>query len=199
MTAKKKPAPRAKKPATKKTAAKKAPTELHIQVIYATEKWKSAFTKATVKMEQAAALAFLQAKKPAALKSRSFEIGLTLTTDARVKTLNRDYRGKDKPTNVLSFPMLNLDGISRRDLEVFPSSMPIPLGDVVLARETVAREAKAEGKTLEAHTIHLIIHGVLHLLGYDHMRASDAKTMEKLECDILKTLGYPDPYHETHG
>jgi probable rRNA maturation factor len=111
-------------------------------------------------------------------------VNILLTTDAAVRRLNRDFRGKDKPTNVLSFPQAK--------------GSP-HLGDIALAFETVKREAREQDKTLEAHTAHLVVHGVLHLQGYDHMNAKAAKRMEKLECDILGRLGYPDPYADTPG
>jgi probable rRNA maturation factor len=79
---------------------------------------------------------------------------------------------------------------------VFPSREVIPLGDIVLAFQTIRRECLMQDKTLENHVIHLIVHGTLHLLGYDHMRSREAEAMEKLECDILAALGYPDPYDE---
>ncbi len=178
----------------KKKAAKT--TTLSVNLDTASAKWKKAFPKMKIKAEAAAAVAFLRAKKPAALLGRSYDINVILTDDKTVKTLNGAYRGKDKATNVLSFPQISFKGLRAKALDIFPAQAAIPLGDVVIAAETVAREAKAEGKTVEAHTIHLVVHGVLHLLGYDHMTAKDAKTMEKLECDILATLGYPDPYDE---
>ena len=137
----------------------------------------------------------MQAKKPSAFKRRAFEINIILTEDANVKTLNRNYRGKNKPTNVLSFPQINLQKFRRTELDVFPRKEAIPLGDIVLAFQTIRAECLKQDKTLESHVIHLIVHGTLHLLGYDHMRAGEAKAMEKLECDILANLGYPDPYN----
>lgn len=170
--------------------------KLSIHVDKASDKWKRAFPLMQTKIETAAAMAFLRAKKPAAFKRRSFDISIILTDDSNQKKLNRNYRGKDKPTNVLSFPQINLHKFRKGELDVFPARAAIPLGDVVLAFQTIRRECREQGKDLENHVIHLIVHGTLHLLGYDHMRASDAKAMEKLECDILATLGYPDPYHE---
>ncbi|MCC7048443.1 MAG: rRNA maturation RNase YbeY [Alphaproteobacteria bacterium] len=108
------------------------------------------------------------------------EIALVLADDATVRRLNRDYRGKDGPTNVLSFP---LDG-----------GAGAPLGDVVLALETVLAEAKAQGKRAADHATHLIVHGVLHLLGHDHAKAAPARRMEALERRILADLGIADPY-----
>lgn len=160
-------------------------------------KWKRAFYGMNSRIERAAAAAFDGAKKPAAFSKRKFEISVTLTDDANVKVLNRDYRGIDKPTNVLSFPQIDLGSFKKSTLDVFPQKMSVPLGDVVLGFQTIARETREQEKTLENHTIHLVVHGVLHLLGYDHMRLKDAKIMEKLECDILQSLGYPDPYKET--
>lgn len=109
-------------------------------------------------------------------------ITILLTNDAEIKTLNTDFRGKPKATNVLSFPDgSTLDGVTH-------------LGDVVLAYETIAREAKEQKKALKAHMTHLVIHGVLHLLGYDHENAKDAKRMEALEINILAAMGIADPY-----
>ena len=165
---------------------------LTINTEVASTQWKGAFTKMRAKIDAAASLAFLNAKKPASYKNRAFEINIRLTTDAEIKRLNRDYRGMDKATNVLSFPQAQITYKKQKDLAALPST----LGDIVIAFQTVKRECKAEDKTLENHTIHMVVHGVLHLLGYDHMKAKDAKAMEKLECDILEILGYPDPYHE---
>ncbi len=113
------------------------------------------------------------------------EAAIALSSDARVQALNRTYRGKDKPTNVLSFPA-GADGL--------PPGSRRHLGDIVLAAETVAREAAAEGKPLRHHVQHLAVHGLLHLLGYDHETGPEAAGMEALEVEILEQLGVPDPY-----
>ena len=116
-------------------------------------------------------------------ESARAELSIMLTDDARVQVLNRDYRRKDAPTNVLSFPAETVtpDGI-------------VVLGDVVLAFETSVTEAKAQAKTLRAHLSHLVVHGILHLLGHDHVRARDAERMEALERKILAKLAIADPY-----
>lgn len=106
------------------------------------------------------------------------ELTLMLTTDKRVQKLNGEFRGKDKPTNVLSFPA-GLDGY---------------LGDVAIAYGVTAREAKEAKKTLLDHTTHLTVHGVLHLLGYDHMTARQAKVMEPMEVRVLQSMKIADPY-----
>jgi len=113
------------------------------------------------------------------------ELSIVFTDDAHVRALNSGWRGKDRPTNVLSFP-------------AFPhgkrGALPPLLGDVVLAAETVAREAAAEGKPLAHHITHLIVHGILHLIGYDHETDAEAEEMEGLERRILAGLDIPDPY-----
>jgi probable rRNA maturation factor len=114
---------------------------------------------------------------------RNAELSVVFTDDAHIRALNRSYRGKDRATNVLSFPAAR-----------FAGSRGVMLGDVVLAAETVAAEAKASGLALEAHLTHLIVHGFLHLLGYDHDQDKDAATMERLETVILSSLGIADPY-----
>jgi probable rRNA maturation factor len=121
----------------------------------------------------------------------TIEISLRLTSDAEVHGLNRQYRGKDKPTNVLSFPMVQPDLIETLanidDGEVL-------LGDIVLAFETCDREAQERGVSVKDHATHLIVHGVLHLLGYDHMNDAEAEAMEAIERDVMAALGLHDPY-----
>ncbi len=114
------------------------------------------------------------------------EVSLLMSDDAAIRSLNRDHRGKDQPTNVLAFPMG----------EPISPGGPIHLGDVVLACETVAREAARDVKTLEAHISHLTVHGLLHLLGHDHQNADQASAMEGIEITVLAELGYPNPYLE---
>ena len=173
-------------------------TKLDINLDKASHKWKRAFPLMQAKIEEAAAYTFLQAKKPAAFKRRAFEINIILTDDSNVKTLNKSYRGKNKPTNVLSFPQINMQKFRRTSLDIFPVRSAIPLGDIVLGFQTIRAECLKQDKTLENHVIHLIVHGTLHLLGYDHMRLREANAMEKLECDILDALGYPAPYEKSH-
>ena len=111
------------------------------------------------------------------------ELSIALVNDAAIQMLNRDYRGKDAPTNVLSFPASG------------PEDSPAPMmGDIVLARETILREAKAAGKTPADHITHLIIHGFLHLQGYDHETDGEAAIMEAIEIDALCRLGIDNPY-----
>jgi probable rRNA maturation factor len=117
------------------------------------------------------------------------EVSLVLTDDAAIRLLNRAHRGKDRATNVLSFP-LEAPGSGA-------GSAPAMIGDIVLAAETVAREAAEQGKTVESHVSHLMIHGMLHLLGYDHERDREAEEMERREVAALERLGFADPYRES--
>ena len=119
------------------------------------------------------------------------EVSVMLTDDAAQRRLNRTYRQIDKATNVLSFPAGD-DGLGGALTR--PAELPRLLGDVVLAVETVAAEAAHEGKNFADHTTHLIVHGILHLLGYDHAGNDEAILMERLEVRILARLGVADPY-----
>jgi probable rRNA maturation factor len=119
----------------------------------------------------------------------SIEVSIKFTNDDEVQALNRDYRGKDKPTNVLSFPMVEPDQIMAAS-----DTAEVLLGDIVLAYETCLREADERGITLQAHATHLIVHGTLHLLGYDHVDELEADAMEALEQDIMAALGLHNPY-----
>ena len=117
------------------------------------------------------------------------ELSLVLADDETVRTLNRTYRDRDAPTNVLSFPAE----------ERFAGTGPRLLGDVVLARGTVEREATAGNLEIRDHLAHLVIHGTLHLLGYDHQSDDEAEIMERTEAAILAELGIADPYAVPHG
>jgi probable rRNA maturation factor len=116
---------------------------------------------------------------------RPAEVSVVLADDPFIRRLNRDHRGKDKPTNVLSFPLEDAAA---------PKEARVLLGDIVLAYRTIRREAKHEGKRLASHAAHMLVHGTLHLLGFDHERAKAARVMEDHEVRILKRLGVSDPY-----
>ncbi|TNE59373.1 MAG: rRNA maturation RNase YbeY [Alphaproteobacteria bacterium] len=115
------------------------------------------------------------------------ELCVVLTDDTEIHELNKAYRNQDKPTNVLSFPAAVETGFLIKE-ELFP------LGDVVIALETMAREADEQGKSLDSHFVHILVHGTLHLLGFDHIKPEDAEEMEGQEVQILGALGISDPY-----
>jgi probable rRNA maturation factor len=133
------------------------------------------------------------------LEPSVYEISLLGCNDARIAELNADFRGKPQPTNVLSWPS------DERAAEVAGEAPDLPhpgsaddpesLGDIAIAWETCAREGEEQGKPMVDHVTHLIVHGVLHLLGYDHVEPGDADLMEGLEVRILASLGVPDPYY----
>jgi probable rRNA maturation factor len=143
--------------------------------------WKRAVPELEAQIRKAARAALMQVKPR---RGRS-EITVRLSGDRDVRRLNRDFRGKDKPTNVLSFPSGD---------EMPPRRGPLLLGDIVIAYGTVAREAAAQGKPIRDHLLHLVVHGVLHLLGHDHQRRAEAARMERIETDLLARFGISDPY-----
>lgn len=171
-----------------------SPADIEVAMLDAT--WGRCLPGAEALVCQAADRAVCHAigeRSPAAV----MELSLVLTDDNQIRHMNRQHRGQDKPTNVLSFP--NMDWkrgpgvfapVAAREL----GPMPLLLGDVVIARETTVAEAAAQGKALSDHLAHLVVHGVLHLLGYDHETSEDAERMEGLEVTILEGLGVADPY-----
>lgn len=116
----------------------------------------------------------------------NWHVDVLFASDEAISAINSEWRGKEKPTNVLSFPV-------PEDMP-FPADEPRPLGDLVMAYGVVSREAEVQGKSLRDHTTHLMVHGTLHLLGYDHETDGEAEEMEALETCILKGLGISDPY-----
>ncbi|MFN4112907.1 MAG: rRNA maturation RNase YbeY [Sphingomonadaceae bacterium] len=126
-----------------------------------------------------------------ALANARLEASLLFTNDAEVHALNREWRGRDRPTNVLSFPMLEQEELDH----LGPDGPPVMLGDIALAFETCAREAAEKNVPLEHHAAHLIVHGLLHLAGHDHVDSdTQAEAMEALEVKALAFLGIADPY-----
>ena len=168
---------------------KRAPADaVAIDLAIPCARWRRAVPNVATLATQAARAALARAGR----RIRGAELSLVLADDATIAALNQRWRHRAGPTNVLAFP-----GGGGPD-----SAAPLLLGDVILAFETVAREAKEQGKTLSDHLRHLVIHGVLHLLGHDHEEAAMARRMEALEKRILATLGIADPYRlreDAHG
>lgn len=138
-----------------------------------------------------------------ALPEPMFEVSVLGCDDARIVVLNRDFREKDSATNVLSWPSTDRRARhagqhpDRPDID--PNGMPVELGDIAIAYDTCTREAAAQAKPLQAHVSHLLLHGLLHLLGYDHINDADAALMEGLEVEILGKMGISDPYRHIGG
>ncbi len=155
------------------------PAPLNIEISRNTEGWPDALD---ARAEEAVRAALTQSK---AKITGAAELSIVLTDDAEQQILNRDWRGIDKATNVLSFPQIEPFG-------------PVSglLGDIILARETLVREAEEQGVSFDDHFTHLVVHGFLHLLGYDHMDDDEALAMEGLETQILASLGVADPYED---
>ncbi|HEY8592766.1 MAG TPA: rRNA maturation RNase YbeY [Sphingomicrobium sp.] len=128
-----------------------------------------------------------------ATSERPVEISVTLTSDEQVRALNAEWRGKDRPTNVLSFPMAEQSDLQRANV----AGPELLLGDIILARGVCEAEAADKGLSIEQHATHLLVHGTLHLLGYDHHDDSEAADMEAREVRALAALGIASPYEVT--
>ncbi|HEX4552364.1 MAG TPA: rRNA maturation RNase YbeY [Xanthobacteraceae bacterium] len=151
-----------------------------VDVVIASTRWSKA--------PQAARLVRRTIAAAAPARARAAELSVILTSNRAIGVLNRQWRGQDKPTNVLSFPA------PKQAPKRAPRGAPRHLGDIVIAYETAAAEARAEHKPFDHHLAHLAVHGFLHLLGYDHESHSEAEAMERRERRILSRLGVPDPY-----
>jgi probable rRNA maturation factor len=154
---------------------------LDVEIVRHGDAWGGEVTDATLGQAARAALA-----AAGSLPQATYQVTLVLTDDGEMRTLNRNWRGKNAPTNVLSFPAGD------------PGAQDF-LGDVVLAYETACQEAREQDIALRDHVSHLVVHGVLHLLGFDHLEDDAAKRMEALEHTALATLGIGDPYAEENG
>ncbi len=159
--------------------------QISIVVTVLTPAWRDTLSEAEPLARRAARAALVAAKEGVALPGAA-EVGLVLADDATLGRLNRRYRGVEGPTNVLSF--------AASEGSAPESSGPLLLGDVVLAYETVRRESEEQGKRFSDHLCHIVVHGVLHLLGYEHGSEAQAAAMERLEIATLAGLGVSDPY-----
>ena len=191
------------------------PSRLSVTILDEAGDWSAFASREEAILKAAAALA----RHPGCTEARGVEACVVLADDTLVRSLNREYRGNDAPTNVLSFPFqhparsapsrgIGPDAAEPRHLgpgaaeprHLGPGAAePRHLGDVVLAAETVSRESDAQGIAPAHHLQHLVVHGLLHLLGFDHDTDAQAEIMERLEVQILATLGVPDPYASAEG
>lgn len=158
-----------------------------VDVVIEDKSWRSAGLVPLASMGVDATLSHL------GLSPEDWEVVVMGCNDARIADLNADFRGKPKPTNVLSWPSGERGADEEGRTPEPPAGAP-DLGDIAIAFETCAREAEESGRTMRDHTLHLIVHGTLHLLGYDHVRNGDGDLMEAAEIAILGKLGVPNPY-----
>ena len=166
--------------------------EIDIDVDLAAPGWLTALAGAGEPADIAtlAVAAALQAAARQVAVAPHVEVSVRLTDDADIRVLNRDFRDRDQPTNVLSFPL-------DIEFETGFDGGPVPLGDIVVALETCVGEAREQDKQLADHLRHMVVHGALHLLGFDHADEEEAVEMEALERDVLAGLGVADPYADT--
>ncbi len=163
-----------------------------VDILIEDPRWQAANLEGLATQAYGAVLAYFQ------MPDAGYEISIMGCDDARITALNQGFREKDSPTNVLSWPAEDRSTAGKRP-EIpasDPHGPPTELGDIAISYETCKREATAAGKRMEHHVTHLIVHGVLHLLGYDHIIDKDAAIMEAIEVEILGKMGISDPYCE---
>ena len=169
---------------------------MSLECLFESDDWNA------VALESLANLAVAKVLARIGLNAENCEISLLACDDARIAILNRDFRGKEVPTNVLSWPNEDLSapiaGATPRVPQIDADGL-IELGNIAIAYETCAKEAEQAEITLENHLKHLVVHGTLHLLGYDHVSDQDATLMEDLETEILGSMGVDDPYRDSNG
>lgn len=160
-----------------------------IDISISEPEWISSFLDVEKLAAEAMELALKMAQMPSRIKGRDLEVSVVLANDDLIHILNREYRQKDSPTNVLTFASLDSD-------DPVPDDAPFPVGDVILSYQTIDREAREQGKFFRDHFLHMVVHGTLHLLGYDHETEDDANNMESLEIRILEKMNIQNPYME---
>lgn len=163
----------------------KAANKADIDIAILHQEWQDAPFSALQIAERVVAETLFRATLPDAATHRKIEISVALVGDDAIRQINKEFRNKDKPTNVLSF---------ESELGDLPEDAEYPLGDIILSYETIKREAGEQDKTFEHHYTHMVLHGLLHLLGYDHIDDDEAETMEAKEIEILKEIGIENPY-----
>jgi len=172
------------------------PSKIHIDLVVKSKKWLAKKTLEKFIAKTARQLILLcEIGDFAAQKSKQIELSISLVSNAQMKKINLQFRGQNKATNVLSFPFLDEAKIRKNGLLKHIENFDyVMLGDIVLSLEIIEKEALLAKKSLKEHISHLLLHGILHLLGHDHENEQDAKVMEKLEIAILQKIGIKNPY-----
>lgn len=160
---------------------------IEIDVSVAEPQWSESFLDVETIARLAMTITVHSAMMPKKIENRDLEASIVLANDDLAHVLNREYRGMDKPTNVLSFANLDSD-------DPMPEEGPYPLGDIILSYQTIDRESTEQGKFFKDHFTHMVVHGTLHLLGYDHQTEDEATIMETLEIRILEKMNIQNPY-----
>jgi probable rRNA maturation factor len=165
--------------------------EILVEVSIPYQAWSNDDRRPSTSATRAVKESFARAELPEVLKNvKSIEVSVLLANDDLVRTLNREYLGKDEPTNVLSFPQFDYE----KNLEEQIGEEPVNIGDIILAFETVQREAEEKLIPIDSHFMHLMVHGTLHLLGYNHQNEEEATVMENTEIWIMSRMGCQNPY-----
>ena len=160
-------------------------SELDISV--ADPEWNGSFLDVEAIAKRAVQITMKLAHLPPEVRNREIEASIVLANDDLIQILNREYRKMDKPTNVLTFATLD-------SKDPLPADGPFPLGDIIMSYQTIDREAREQGKFFKDHYTHMLVHGCLHLLGYDHQNDDEATIMETLEIRILEKMNIQNPY-----
>lgn len=161
--------------------------EFEIDITISEPEWGQSFIDVEEIAREAMDITLRMAVLPRIIEDKPLEASIVLANDDLIQVLNREYRKMDKPTNVLSFASLD-------SKDPVPASGPFPIGDVILSYQTIDREAKEQGKFFKDHFIHMVVHGTLHLVGYDHQTEDEATNMETLEIRILEKMNVQNPY-----
>ncbi len=167
-----------------------APSSVTVDVLIESPLWEKAEPAAEAVVREAVS----RAAAATDVGEPTGEVAVLLCDDAMIAALNAQWRGREEPTNVLSFPAPPASDLPPSGLPASDPPVPVHLGDIAIACETVVREAREQGRTVSQHLAHLAVHGFLHLLGYDHQTDQEAEHMEALEREVLATLGISDPY-----
>ncbi len=168
--------------------------KINFEVIVEDDNWNNCVPEYNLLVDKSMENLCENSVVPEIYNDKNIHINIVLSNDDNIQILNRDFRSKDKATNVLSFALIDDDEIDLIISQCEISGEDIPVGDIFIALETIKKEAKNQNKNLNNHFQHMLVHGVLHIFGYDHINGEDAKIMEDLEIKILDSLNIGNPY-----
>ena len=169
-------------------------TDINYNIIVESNEWDECIPSHNDLVNKSVDKVCINADIPQILKDKEIEINIILTNDKNIRILNEDFRDLDKTTNVLSFALIDDEDASMTIKQCEEYNDRIPAGDIMISLETIEREAKEQNKNIEHHFQHILIHGVLHILGYDHINEEDALIMEEVEVRLLNNMNIDNPY-----